>query len=138
MVNGVEDPKTRTIGGVRLTEDMDCAINDLASKFASMSTVLEEIRSATGGGGNHANREGNNHGDRRFRPNNDGFFHDHAEIPNFLGNLDLEAVLDWLYEVDKFFDIMDVPEEEQVNIVAYKPELGGKKSKITVGDKANI
>ncbi|GJS25568.1 hypothetical protein Tco_0454200 [Tanacetum coccineum] len=43
-----------------------------------------------------------------------------AEIPNFIGNFDIEAVLDWLYEVDKFVDIMEVPEEEQVKVVAYK------------------
>ena len=29
-------------------------------------------------------------------------------------------MLDLLYEVDKFFDIIDVPEEEQVKIAAYK------------------
>lgn len=50
MVNGVEEPKTRNVGGVRSTEDMDCTINHLASKFASMSTILEEIRSMIGGG----------------------------------------------------------------------------------------
>lgn len=43
-----------------------------------------------------------------------------AEIPNFYGNLDLEAFLDWIYEVEKFFDIMDIPEDRQVKIVAYK------------------
>ncbi|GJW75673.1 hypothetical protein Tco_0135043 [Tanacetum coccineum] len=37
-----------------------------------------------------------------------------------LGNLDLEVVLDWLYEVDKLFDTMVVPEEDQVKIIAYK------------------
>lgn len=69
MVNSVEDPKTRTVGGVRLTEDMDRAINDLTSKFESMSTVLEEIRSAIGvSNGKHPNREGNGCGNFRFRP----------------------------------------------------------------------
>ncbi|GJX61254.1 hypothetical protein Tco_0294154 [Tanacetum coccineum] len=33
-----------------------------------------------------------------------------AEFPNILGNLDLEVVLDWFYEVDKLFDIMDILE----------------------------
>ena len=183
MVNGVGD-KTRTDGGVRSIEDMDRAIIDLTTKFESMSTVLNEIRSAIGGVNNkHPTREGNEHGNYRLRPNNDGFLRNHArnqspkqawrhdevmfsdeegddeaydefgdglrggnprrrpmarrnvnhqgygerqgyrvkaEIPNFVGNLDIEAVLDWLYEVDKFFDIMDVPDYEQVKIVAYK------------------
>nr|GEZ72114.1 putative nucleotidyltransferase, ribonuclease H [Tanacetum cinerariifolium] len=43
-----------------------------------------------------------------------------TEIPNFFGNLNIEAVLDWLYEVDKFFDIMKVPKEKQVKVVTYK------------------
>ncbi|GJZ85797.1 hypothetical protein Tco_0651136, partial [Tanacetum coccineum] len=47
-------------------------------------------------------------------------YHVKVEISNFLRNLDLEVTLDWLYEVDKFFDIMYFPEEEQVKIVAYK------------------
>ncbi|GJS95323.1 transposon ty3-I gag-pol polyprotein [Tanacetum coccineum] len=57
MVGGAEIPQTRTSSGVRSTEEMDIAINDLNSKFASMSTVLEEIRSAIVGDGNHPNRE---------------------------------------------------------------------------------
>nr|GFB84287.1 transposon Ty3-I Gag-Pol polyprotein [Tanacetum cinerariifolium] len=43
-----------------------------------------------------------------------------AEIPNFVRIHDTKAVLYWLYVVNKFFDIMDVPEEEQVKIVVYK------------------
>ncbi|GKA57227.1 transposon ty3-I gag-pol polyprotein [Tanacetum coccineum] len=121
---------------------MDITINDFNSKFASMSTVLEEIRSAIIGGVNHPNHEGNeretldeyNRGPRRGdRPrtmvgrivNPRGYgkrqsYWVKAEIPNFFGNLDIEAMLDWLYQADKFFVIMEVPEEEQVMVVAYK------------------
>ncbi|GJZ44181.1 hypothetical protein Tco_0591436 [Tanacetum coccineum] len=73
MVGGAEIPQTRTSSGVRSTEEMDIAINDLNSKFASMSTVLEEIRSAIVGGGSHPNREGNEHGIHRSRTNFEGF-----------------------------------------------------------------
>nr|GEW19930.1 hypothetical protein [Tanacetum cinerariifolium] len=44
--------------GVRSTEEIYSAINDLNSKFASMSIVLEEIQSAILGDGNLPNREG--------------------------------------------------------------------------------
>ncbi|GKA16999.1 ribonuclease H-like domain-containing protein, partial [Tanacetum coccineum] len=39
-----------------------------------------------------------------------------VEIPNFARNLDIKVVLDWLYEVDKFFDIMKVLVDEQVKV----------------------
>nr|GEU49995.1 hypothetical protein [Tanacetum cinerariifolium] len=64
---------------------MDCAINDLASKFTSMSTMSEEIKSAIKGGSrNYVNHGVNKHGDHRFYPNNDGFFDDHMrpQSPN--------------------------------------------------------
>nr|GEY25845.1 hypothetical protein [Tanacetum cinerariifolium] len=52
----VEDPKTRTDGKVQY------ATNDLTSKFASMSTILEEILFAIVDDGNRLNREGDKHG----------------------------------------------------------------------------
>ncbi|GJS25418.1 hypothetical protein Tco_0454050 [Tanacetum coccineum] len=133
---------------------MDCAINDFESEFMSMSTILEEIRSAIrGGGGSHSNRESDNHDDSMSLQEEEDYGYEvtgepkgrfngprvmnrrmkgrhgyqdrqryrvKAKIPNFLENLDPEAVLDWLYEVNKFFDIMDVLKEEQVKILAYK------------------
>ncbi|GJW88692.1 hypothetical protein Tco_0164032 [Tanacetum coccineum] len=156
MVGGAEIPQTRTSSGVRSTEEMDSAINDLTSKFESMSIVLEEIRSAIVSGGNNPNCYGNERGNHRSRTNFEGFYDNHgrnqspkqvwrhddimsldeeegeetldeynrslrrgdrprttvglnvnprgyderqsyrvkAEIPNFVGNLDIEAVLD--------------------------------------------
>ncbi|GJY94069.1 transposon ty3-I gag-pol polyprotein [Tanacetum coccineum] len=144
MVGGAEIPQTRTSSRVRSTEEMDIAITDLNSKFASMSTILEEIQSAIVCGGNHPNREDEDEGEETMDEYNRGprrgdrprtmvgqnvnprgygerqSYRVKAEIPNFVGNLDIEAVLDWLYEVNKFFDIMEVPKEEQVKVVAYK------------------
>ena len=74
MTKDAKIPKTHTTSGVWSTEEMDHATNDPTSKFASMSATHEEIWSAIVGDGNHSNIEGNNHGNRRFRPNNEGFF----------------------------------------------------------------
>ncbi|GJV08719.1 RNA-directed DNA polymerase [Tanacetum coccineum] len=59
MVGGAKIPQARTSSRVRSTKVMDSEINDLTSKFASMSTIFEEIRSAIIGGGNHLYLEGN-------------------------------------------------------------------------------
>ncbi|GJR57880.1 hypothetical protein Tco_1500042 [Tanacetum coccineum] len=112
---------------------MDNAINDLTSKFTSMSTVHEEIRSAIVGGGNHPNLEGDetpdefNRGPRRgIQPktivgqniNPRGYgerqrYQVKVEISNFAGNLDIEVVLDWLYEVDKFLTSWKFPKKKK-------------------------
>ena len=43
-----------------------------------------------------------------------------VEISSFSGNLDIESFLDWIYEVEKLFDMVYVPVEKQVKFVAYK------------------
>ena len=41
-------------------------------------------------------------------------------IPSFSVNNDFDSFLDWIYEVDKFFDMAYVLMEKQVKFVAYK------------------
>ena len=43
-----------------------------------------------------------------------------VDIPSFSKNLDIESFLDWIYEVDKFFDMAYVPMEKHVKFVVYK------------------
>lgn len=38
----------------------------------------------------------------------------------FVGNLNIEDSMDWLAEVDRFFEYMETREEEKVTMVAYK------------------
>ncbi|KAG8645276.1 hypothetical protein MANES_10G049950v8 [Manihot esculenta] len=47
-----------------------------------------------------------------------------VDLQNFSGSLDVESVLDWLAEVERFFEIMNVEEERKVPIVAYKLKGG--------------
>lgn len=43
-----------------------------------------------------------------------------AEILTFHGKIDIEGCLDWLYEVEAFFEVMEIPEDCRVPPIAYK------------------
>jgi hypothetical protein len=47
-----------------------------------------------------------------------------AEIPSFSGSVDIEEFLNWLYEVETFFEIMDISQDRKVPLVAYKLKGG--------------
>ena len=45
-----------------------------------------------------------------------------VDISSFSENLDIEFFLNWIYEVDKFFDMAYILMEKQVKFMAYKPK----------------
>jgi len=47
-----------------------------------------------------------------------------VEIPTFNRSVDIEEFLDWLYEVETFFDIMNISQDRKVPLVAYKLKGG--------------
>ena len=46
------------------------------------------------------------------------------EISSFSRKFDIESFLDWVFEVEKFFDMAYVPKEKHIKFVAYKLKGG--------------
>ena len=47
-----------------------------------------------------------------------------VELPSFNGNVSIEEYLDWVSEVEKFFDYMGTTYDKHVCLMAYKLKEG--------------
>ena len=47
-----------------------------------------------------------------------------VELPSFNGNVSIEEYLDWVSEVERFFDYMSTTDDKQVYLVVYKLKGG--------------
>ena len=66
------------------------------------------------GGGRYACNHDRHNGDFRLK----------VDIPNFNGNFNIVDFIDWIADIDKFFDYLRVPEEKRVRLVACRLKGG--------------
>lgn len=65
-----------------------------------------------------------NHGRRYDDDRESSDFRFQVDIPSFNGCLGIEEFMDWITEVDRFFDYIDTPAEKRVKLVACRLKGG--------------
>ena len=96
-----------------------CEIKEGQSGFDNTSDVEADL-------GEFPNSRGRQRGGRQWQPNyrREVIYKLKVDIPNFSGDLNIEGFLDWLIELDKFFDYIELPKDKKVKFVAYMLKRG--------------
>ena len=76
--------------------------------------------------GEYANLCGRQRGGRQWQPNykGDDEYKLKVDIPNFSCDFNIEGLLEWLTEVDRFFDYTELLDDRKVKFVAYRLKGG--------------
>ena len=72
---------------------------------------------------NHQPAKGGGKYGRDYERNSDDFKLK-EDIHFFSGNLNIKGFIDWVADIDRFFDYMDVPEEKKVKLVVCRLKGG--------------
>jgi len=105
---------------------LTAAITTLTTQVTMLSNNNRINLNRGGGRGNNHTIDDSNSEEEEVvteERNDRGNHHDYrvkADIPLFYGTMGVEEFLDWQIDVDRFFDVMDVPEHKQVKMVAIR------------------
>ncbi|PNX69899.1 hypothetical protein L195_g056971, partial [Trifolium pratense] len=109
-------------------DDLATMVKALSDKLTTLTTKGDDVANSNPNNNNHNNptTDDSSSEDEEVVSEEGGEcgnhhdYHVKADIPLFHGTMGVEEFMDWQIDVDRFFDVMDVPENKQVKMVAIR------------------
>ena len=108
------NPPARAGRGIQISDD------ESEEEELGFERRQPPVRGGYGGGRNR--RDHRDYGE--YDQTDGGDYHLKVDLPYFNGAFNIEEFLDWLADVERFFDYRDVPEERRVKTVACRLKGG--------------